>query len=56
MEQVLPYIESNSERYLAELKQFLAIPSVSSQKEHGKDMQKCAEWVAEQMKTVGMES
>jgi len=34
MEKVLPYIESNKERYLAELKEFLAIPSVSSQKEH----------------------
>ena len=55
MEQVLPYIESNNERYLAELKQFLAIPSVSSQKEHVKDMQKCAEWVADQMRSVGME-
>jgi acetylornithine deacetylase/succinyl-diaminopimelate desuccinylase-like protein len=56
MEKVLPYIESNKDRYLSELKDFLAIPSVSSQKEHDDDMQKCADWVAEQMKTIGMES
>ncbi len=40
MEKVLPYIESNKERYLAELKEFLAIPSVSSQKEHDGDTRK----------------
>ena len=56
MEKVLPYIESNKERYLAELKEFLAIPSVSSQKEHDGDMRTCAQWVSEQMKTIGMEN
>jgi acetylornithine deacetylase/succinyl-diaminopimelate desuccinylase-like protein len=56
MEKVLPYIESNKERYLAELKEFLAIPSVSSQKEHDGDTRKCAEWVSEQMKKIGMEN
>jgi acetylornithine deacetylase/succinyl-diaminopimelate desuccinylase-like protein len=56
MEKVLPYIDSNKDRYLSELKEFLAIPSVSSQKEHDDDMQKCAQWVADQMKTIGMES
>ena len=56
MEQVLPYLESNRERYLAELKEFLAIPSVSSLSEHVKDMQRCAEWISAQMKKVGMEN
>jgi len=56
MEKVLPYIEANKERYLKELKEFLAIPSVSSQKDHDGDMMKCAQWVADQMRTIGMES
>jgi acetylornithine deacetylase/succinyl-diaminopimelate desuccinylase-like protein len=55
MEKVLPYIEANKERYLKELKEFLAIPSVSSQKDHDGDMMKCAQWVADQMRTIGME-
>ena len=56
MEKVLPYIEANKERYLKELKEFLAIPSISSQKDHDGDMMRCAQWVAEQMRTIGMES
>ena len=56
MEKVLPFIEANKERYLKELTEFLAIPSVSSQKEHDGDMGKCAQWVAGQMKTIGMEN
>ncbi len=56
MEKVLPYIESNKEQYLAELKEFLAIPSVSSQKEHDGDTRRCAQWVSEQMKKIGMEN
>jgi acetylornithine deacetylase/succinyl-diaminopimelate desuccinylase-like protein len=56
MEKVLPYIEANKERYLKELKEFLAIPSISSQKDHDGDMMKCAQWAADQMRTIGMES
>lgn len=56
MEKVLPYIEANKERYLKELREFLAIPSVSSQKDHDGDMMKCAQWVADQMRSIGMES
>ncbi len=56
MEKVLPYIEANKERYIKELTEFLAIPSVSSQKDHDGDMMKCAQWVADQMRTIGMES
>ncbi|HLF20243.1 MAG TPA: dipeptidase [Bacteroidota bacterium] len=54
MEKVLSFAESNKDRYLSELKDFLAIPSVSSQGEHNKDTRRCAEWVANQMRTVGM--
>ncbi|MBI4428064.1 MAG: dipeptidase [Ignavibacteriales bacterium] len=54
MERILSFVESNKDRYLSELKDFLAIPSVSSQSEHNKDTRACAEWVASQMRTIGM--
>lgn len=56
MEKVLNYIESNKERYLSELKDFLAIPSVSSQSNHNADIQHCAQWVAEHMSSIGMQN
>lgn len=54
MEKLLSFVESNRDRYLAELKDFLAIPSVSSQSDHNSDIRRCAEWVANQMRTIGM--
>lgn len=56
MEQVLKFIESNKERYLAELKTFLAIPSVSSQSNHNGDTRRCAEWIADHLRTIGMKN
>jgi acetylornithine deacetylase/succinyl-diaminopimelate desuccinylase-like protein len=56
MQNILTFVDSNKDRYLAELKDFLAIPSVSSQQNHKDDMRRCAEWVANQMQTVGMEN
>ena len=56
MEQVLSYIESNNDRYLGELRELLAIPSISSQSDHIPDMRRCAEWVADQMRTIGMQN
>lgn len=56
MENVLSFIESNKERYLSELKDFLAIPSVSSQSNHQGDMQHCAQWVADHMGSIGMQN
>lgn len=56
MQQILSYIDSNKDRYLSELKEFIAIPSVSSQSQHNADMQRCAEWVSSQMKTIGMQN
>jgi acetylornithine deacetylase/succinyl-diaminopimelate desuccinylase-like protein len=54
MNTVLTFLESNKDRYLRELKDYLAIPSVSSQANHNTDMRRCAEWTAEQMRTIGM--
>jgi acetylornithine deacetylase/succinyl-diaminopimelate desuccinylase-like protein len=54
MEKVISFIESNKDRYLTELKEFLAIPSVSSQTAHNSDIQRCAQWVADHMRMIGM--
>lgn len=55
MQEVLSYLESNKDRYLKELTEFLAIPSVSSQSSHNNDTRRCAQWVADQMRTIGMQ-
>lgn len=54
MNTVLTFLESNKDRYLRELKDYLAIPSISSQANHSADMRRCAEWTAEQMRIIGM--
>jgi acetylornithine deacetylase/succinyl-diaminopimelate desuccinylase-like protein len=54
MKEVIDFIDSNYERYLDELKEFLRIPSISTLPEHSKDMQKAAEFVAEKLKQAGM--
>jgi acetylornithine deacetylase/succinyl-diaminopimelate desuccinylase-like protein len=56
MQSLLSYLEANRERYLSELKEFIAIPSVSSQPVHAPDMRRCAEWVAGQMRAIGLQS
>jgi acetylornithine deacetylase/succinyl-diaminopimelate desuccinylase-like protein len=55
MSTVLDYIERYHAQHLEELKQFLSIASISTAPEHKPDILRCAEWVAEQMKTVGLE-
>lgn len=56
MQKIISFVDSNKDRYLSELKDFLAIPSVSSQKNHAPDMRRCAQWVADHMRTVGMQN
>ena len=56
MQQILTYLEANRDRYLAELKEFIAIPSVSSQTEHMNDMRRCADWISNQLRTIGMQN
>ena len=56
MEEIIGFVNSNKDRYLTELKEFLAIPSVSSQKNHDGDTRNCAQWVADEMRRVGMQN
>ena len=52
--EVLSYLQSNKDRYLSEVKDFLAIQSVSSQSVHNADTRRCAEWTAGQMRIIGL--
>ena len=54
MKQILKFIETNKSRYLEDLKSFLAIPSVSTDPENRRDVTRCAGWVADHMKLIGM--
>ncbi|HUG34098.1 MAG TPA: dipeptidase [Anaerolineales bacterium] len=52
----LDYAHQNNERFLEELKDFLSIPSISTDPEHNEDTQRGAEWVASHLKSLGMEN
>ena len=42
-------------RLLHELKNFLSLPTISTLSEHRADVQRGAEWVAENLRAMGME-
>jgi len=50
------YVQANTARYLEELMAFLRIPSISSLPEHAADVNQAAQWVAERLKTAGLEA
>lgn len=50
-----PYIEKYESEHVAELTQFLRIPSISALSEHRSDMEKAAHWLANSLKKAGVE-
>jgi acetylornithine deacetylase/succinyl-diaminopimelate desuccinylase-like protein len=56
MERVVDFINVNRDRYVDELKQYLAIPSISALPQHTADVRRAAEWTAEELKKVGMQN
>jgi acetylornithine deacetylase/succinyl-diaminopimelate desuccinylase-like protein len=56
MNNVIDFINVNRERYLDELKTFLAIPSISALPEHSGDVRRCAEWCVEEMRRIGLQN
>jgi acetylornithine deacetylase/succinyl-diaminopimelate desuccinylase-like protein len=52
----LAYARENQQRFLDELKDFLRIPSVSTAPEHKADVLKAAEFVASDLRRIGMEN
>ncbi len=56
MDKVIDFIHTNRDRYVDELKQWLAIPSISALPQHQPDIKRGAEWAAEEMRRIGLEN
>ena len=54
MDKVVDFINVNRDRYIDEMKRFLAIPSISALPEHKGDVRKCAEWTRDEMQRIGL--
>src|SRR3954465_3742451 len=55
MNDVVDFINVNRDRYVDELKQYLAIPSISALPEHQNDVRRAAQWTADALTGAGME-
>ncbi len=55
-QRALEYVKANREHFLEELKELVAIPSVSMQDEHATDIQRAAKWLAGRLSALGMEN
>src|SRR6186713_3733759 len=56
MNNVIDFINTNRDRYLEELKGFLAIPSISALPQHAGDVKRCADWCVEEMRRIGLQN
>jgi acetylornithine deacetylase/succinyl-diaminopimelate desuccinylase-like protein len=54
--ELIEFIESKRDDHLHELKEFLRIPSVSAKSEHKPDIENAAKWVAEKLRSAGLEN
>src|SRR5438105_3209438 len=54
MNDVVDFININRDRYVDELKQYLAIPSISALPEHASDIRRAAQWTADALTAAGM--
>jgi len=50
------FIESRREQHLAELYDFLRIPSISAKSEHKPDIERACRWVAERLRAAGFKT
>jgi acetylornithine deacetylase/succinyl-diaminopimelate desuccinylase-like protein len=53
---VIDHIHTNRDRYVTELKEYLAIPSISALPQHAADVRRCAEWTRDEMARIGLEN
>jgi acetylornithine deacetylase/succinyl-diaminopimelate desuccinylase-like protein len=56
MNNVIDFINTHRDRYVDELKQYLAIPSISALPQHQPDVRRTAEWSAEEMRRIGLQN
>lgn len=52
----LTYLETNHDRFLVDLFELLRIPSISSSPDHREDVKRCADWLADHMRSLGLEN
>jgi acetylornithine deacetylase/succinyl-diaminopimelate desuccinylase-like protein len=52
---VIDFINLNRDRFVEQLKEYLAIPSVSALPAHAADVRRCAEWTRSELERVGMQ-
>jgi acetylornithine deacetylase/succinyl-diaminopimelate desuccinylase-like protein len=51
----LEYARTRRATFVSELKDFLRFPTVSSQPEHANDLKKCAHWLANHLRHIGLD-
>jgi acetylornithine deacetylase/succinyl-diaminopimelate desuccinylase-like protein len=56
IDRVIDYINLHRDRYVEELKTYLAIPSISALPEHAADVRRCAEWTADALRGAGLQN
>jgi len=56
LDKIINYINERKEEYIEELKEFLRIPSISTNPENKKDVRDCAVFVEKQLKEIGLEN
>ena len=56
MNSVVDFINVNRDRYVDELKQYLAIPSVSALPQHAPDVRRAAEWTRDALAGAGLQN
>jgi acetylornithine deacetylase/succinyl-diaminopimelate desuccinylase-like protein len=56
MNNVIDFINTHRDRYVDELKAYLAIPSISALPEHAADVRKCADWTVTEMQRIGLQN
>lgn len=56
MDNIVNYINTNKEKFVNELKEFLKIPSISTNPDNKKDVRQCAEYVENELKSIGMDN
>lgn len=54
--QVPAYLREHRRRFLSELKEFVRFPSVSAQPERAADVKRCAAWLANHLRRIGLTS
>src|SRR5437879_5736734 len=55
-ENLTAFIEGRRDQHLAELSEFLRIPSISAKSEHKPDIERGARWVADHLRAAGFKT